>query len=71
MAACEQAFQGALATGLEKEGELETTSLKFEYLHRKSQCEMLIGGDDISTTSLPLACVFKCFFTLVLVSALL
>ena len=24
-----------------------TTSLEFEYLHRKSRCEMLIGGDDI------------------------
>jgi len=24
------------------------TSLKFEYLHRKRRCKMLIGGDDIS-----------------------
>ena len=32
----------------EKEGEVATTSLEFEYLHRKSRCEMLIGGDDIS-----------------------
>jgi len=32
----------------EKESELATTSLEFEYLHWKSQCEMLIGGDDIS-----------------------
>ena len=32
----------------EKEGELATTynSLEFEYLHRKSRCEMLIGRDD-------------------------
>ena len=30
------------------EGKLATTSLEFEYLHRKSRCEMLIGGNDIS-----------------------
>ena len=35
-------------SGLEKEGEFENTSLEFEYLHRKSRCEMMIGGDDIS-----------------------
>ena len=46
--ACEQALRGALAAGREKKGELATTSLQFEYLHRKSRCEMLIGGDDIS-----------------------
>ena len=39
---------GALAAGGEKEGELATTSLEFVYLHRKSRCEMLIDGDDIS-----------------------
>ena len=44
--ASEQALQGA--AGREKEGELVTTSLEFEYLHRKSRCEMLIGGNDIS-----------------------
>ena len=38
----------ALAAGREKEGELATTSLEFEYLHRKSRCEMLIVEDDIS-----------------------
>ena len=32
--ACEQALQGTLATGQEKEGELATTSLEFK--HRKS-----------------------------------
>ena len=37
-----------LASGQEEEGELATMSLEFENLHRKSQCEMLIGGDDIS-----------------------
>ena len=30
----------------EKEGELATTSLEFEYLHEKCKCEMLIGGHD-------------------------
>ena len=29
----EQALWGALAAGQEKEGELPTTSLEFEYLH--------------------------------------
>ena len=29
--ACEQALQGALAAGREKEGELATTSLEFEF----------------------------------------
>ena len=29
----EQALQGALVAGREKEGELATTSLQFEYLH--------------------------------------
>ena len=43
-----QAHRGALVAGREKEGELATTSLEFEYLHRKSRCEMLIGRDDIS-----------------------
>ena len=46
--ACEQTLRSALAAGREKEGELATTSLEFEYLHRESRCEMLIGGDDIS-----------------------
>ena len=32
----------------EKESELATTSLEFEYLHWKSQSVMLVGGDDIS-----------------------
>ena len=41
--AFEQALRGALAA--EKERELATTSLEFEYLHRKSRCEMLIGRD--------------------------
>ena len=48
--ACKQALRGDLVVGREKEGELATTFLKFEYLHRNSQCEMLIGRYDISKT---------------------
>ena len=62
--ACKQ----ALAAGREKEGETGTTSVEFEYLRRKSRCEMLISGDDISKTSLPLARVFQCMFTFSFVS---
>ena len=32
---CEQALQGTLVAGWEKEGDLATMSLKFEYLHQK------------------------------------
>ena len=59
--ACEQALGGALAAGQDKEGELATTSLEFDYLHRKSRCEMLIGGDDIRNEALPLATPVTCF----------
>ena len=31
--ACEQALRGDLVVGREKEGELATTFLEFEYLH--------------------------------------
>ena len=58
LVACEQALWGALAARREKEGNLTTTSLEFEYLHRKSRCEMPIGGDDISNDVITLA---KCF----------
>ena len=54
-------FSGALASAREKEGELATTSLEFEYLHRKSQCEMLIGGDDISNYVITLGTCFSIF----------
>ena len=51
--ACEQAgLRGALAAGQEKIGELATKSLEFEYLHRRSRCEMLIGGGDISNDAI-------------------
>ena len=44
------------------QGELATTSLEFEYLHGKSQCEMLIGGDDISNDVITLGGCFHMFF---------
>ena len=52
---------GALAAGREKEGELATTCLEFEYLHRRSRCEMLIGGDDISNDVITLGTCFSMF----------
>ena len=59
--ACEQALRGALAAGREKEGELATTSLEFEYLHHESRCEMLIGGDDISNEVITFGTWFSMF----------
>ena len=59
LVACEQALRGTMAAGREKEEELATTSLEFEYLHRKSRCEMLIGGDDISNDVITLATCFS------------
>ena len=53
-------LQSALAAGWEREGELATTSLEFEYLHRKSRCKMLIGGDDISNDVITLGTCFQC-----------
>ena len=61
LAAFEQALWGALTEGQEKEGELATTSLKFEYLHQKSQREMLIGGDDIINDVITLDTCFSMF----------
>ena len=49
-------------SSLGKKGEqLATTSLEFEYLHRKSQCKMLIGGDDISNDVITLGTCFSMF----------
>ena len=53
--------------GAGKEGELAATSLEFEYLHSKSLCEMLIGGDDISNDVINWhlffnVCVLSCLF---------
>ena len=59
--ACDQALRGPLAAGREKEEELPTTSLEFEYLHRKSPCEILIGGDDISNDVITLGTCFSMF----------
>ena len=42
-----------------KERELASTSLEFEYLHQKSRCEMLIGGDDISSDVINLGTCFS------------
>ena len=56
-----------LAEGWQKEGELATTSLEFEYLHRNSRCEMLIGGDDTSNDVITLG---TCFSTFVYIRAL-
>ena len=55
----EQALWGALAVGGGKERELASTSLEFEYLHQKSRCEMLIGGDDISSDVINLGTCFS------------
>ena len=52
-------LKGALAAGREREGELATTSLEFEYLHRKSRCKMLIDGDDISNDVITLCTCFS------------
>ena len=62
----EQALRGALAAGPEKEGELATTSLELEYLHRKSRCEMLIGGDDTGNDVITLGASFNVFFNVCL-----
>ena len=60
--ACVQALWGTRAVGQEKEGELATTSLEFEYLHQKGRYKMLIGVDDtILITSLPLVPFFSMF----------
>ena len=50
------AFEAATALG-----QLATASLEFEYLHRKSRCEMLIGGDDISNDVITFGTCFSMF----------
>ena len=66
---CEQALQGNLVAGREKEGELATTSLEFEYLHQKSRCKMLIGRDDISNDVLTLGTCFHVFYNVCYIHA--
>ena len=61
MITCKEVLQVALTVGREKEGELATTSLEFEYLLRKSQYEMLIGGDDIRNGAVTLGTCFSMF----------
>ena len=56
--ACEQALLGTRAVGQEKEGELATTSLEFEYLHQKSRCGILIGIDDTTNNVTTLGTFF-------------
>ena len=51
----------ALAARREKEGELATTFLEFEYLHRKSRCQRVTGGDDISSDVITLGTWFSMF----------
>ena len=53
----------------ESSPELATSSLEFEYLHRKSRCEMLIGRDDISYDVITLGTCFQRLFKFAFVSA--
>ena len=50
-----------LAREQEKEGDLATTSLEFEYLHQNCRCEMLIGRDDIGYDIISLGTCFSMF----------
>ena len=59
--ACEQALRCTLAAGRDKEGKLATTSLEFDYLHRKNRCEMLISGDNTSNGIITLDTCFSMF----------
>ena len=67
--ACQQALRGVLAVEREKEGELATTyrSLEFDYLHRKSWCQINADWMTLVMTSLPLASGFQCLFTFALI----
>ena len=61
--ACEQALAAFRRRGGKKKESLQLTynSLEFEYLHRKSRCEMLIGRDDISNDVITLGTCFSIF----------
>ena len=52
--ACGQAHQSALEAGRQKEGELATTSLKFEYLPWKVDAKGWLAEMTLVMTSLPL-----------------
>ena len=58
----EQALWGALAAGREKERDLASTSLEFEYLYQKGRCEMLFGGDNMSSDVINLGTSFSMSF---------
>ena len=58
--AYEQALRGALVTWWEKEGGLATSSLEFEYLHRKSQAKCWLAEMTLVMTLLPLALFNVC-----------
>ena len=66
--ACKQALCGTLAAGWEKEGGRATTSLEFEYLHKKVDEKCRLTEMTLVMMSLPLAPVFQCLFTFALVS---
>ena len=53
--------QGGKSLEGEPEGELAATRLEFEYLHRKSRCEILIGGDDTRNDVITLGTYFSMF----------
>ena len=54
-------YSGCSGGGLGKGGRACNTSLEFEYLHWKSRCKMLIGGDDISNDVIPHGTCFSMF----------
>ena len=54
-------FPGGSGGRAGKEGELATSSLEFEYLHRKTRCEMPIGGGDIGNDVITLGSCFSMF----------
>ena len=54
-------FPGGSGGRAGKEGELATSSLEFEYLHRKTRCEMPIGGGDIGNDVITLGSCFSIF----------
>ena len=54
-------YSGCSGGGLGKGGRACYTSLEFEYLHWKSRCKMLIGGDDISNDVIPHGTCFSMF----------
>ena len=54
-------FPGGYGGRAGKEGEPATSSLEFEYLHRKTRCEMPIGGGDIGNDVITLGSCFSMF----------